>query len=197
MRQQQTNGNSNYLNGNSALNRFNFDDGDSSRDTSDAERSRSRGAGAQAGYGGFRTQPPVQGVSRLDRGYARRSRDFANSQSRSRSRISARYGPQSGQVDGQSFPSNPSPYGSPHAHLCGHDCIGGQVQMSLSCVMAGERVYTVHVSRFHQRSHVYTQGDTQRSPQALRQSTAAGSRVAYIMCRHPPLHRITMELHGQ
>ncbi|EME42876.1 hypothetical protein DOTSEDRAFT_72350 [Dothistroma septosporum NZE10] len=99
MRQQQTNGNSNYLNGNSALNRFNLDNDDSSRETSDAERSRSRGAGTGAGYGGFRTQPQVQGVSRLDRGYARRSRDFANSQSRSRSRVSARYGPQSGQVD--------------------------------------------------------------------------------------------------
>lgn len=97
MRQQQPNG---FLNGNDAhIQRFHFDD--SSRETSDAERSRSRGP--PGGYGAFGRPSPVQPTSRLDRGHAqRRSRDYGQSGSRSRSRVDGgnRYGPASGQIEG-------------------------------------------------------------------------------------------------
>ncbi|KAI5365415.1 putative Sec8 exocyst complex component specific domain, exocyst complex component Sec8/EXOC4 [Septoria linicola] len=90
-----------YLNGGeAALNRFNFDD--SSRDTSDAERSRSRGAPPPRGFQTGASR--VQGTSRLDRGHAqRRGRDYGygydQSQSRSRSRVSPRYGQAGGQIE--------------------------------------------------------------------------------------------------
>lgn len=91
IRQHQTNG---YVNGTASNQRLQRFDLAEASDTSADERSRSRP--------GYTHQQPeqVHGVARLDRGNARRSRDYGASASRSRSRPGARYGGAGGQVEG-------------------------------------------------------------------------------------------------
>ncbi|CAK1366084.1 putative exocyst complex component sec8 [Cercospora beticola] len=92
-----------YLNGGDGpLHRFHFED--SSRETSDAERSRSRGTPAPRGYQAGASARGQQPASRFDRSQGRSREDpygySQQSQSRSRSRVNAnRYGPASGQVE--------------------------------------------------------------------------------------------------